>query len=60
MTAHSKFASWLLIIASLLLLAFMGKLDLLPVLIPVSLLLGYGLLWLGGSKTRLTGSIKKG
>jgi hypothetical protein len=56
---HCK-AGWTLVIGALLLLAVMGKLDLLMFLIPVSLLLGCGLLWLGGSKTGLTGGGKKG
>jgi hypothetical protein len=56
---HCK-AGWTLVIGAFLLLAVMGKLDLLMFLIPASLLLGCGLLWLGGSKTGLTGGGKKG
>lgn len=59
MSIASKSVSWTLIIASLLLLIRTGKLDLLALLIPVSLLLGYGLLWLGGNKTGLTKGTKK-
>jgi hypothetical protein len=51
--------AWTLIIGTLFLLMAMGKLDLLLVLVPLSLLLGYGLLWLGGTKTRLTNATKK-
>ncbi|HEX4425580.1 MAG TPA: hypothetical protein VH079_09275 [Terriglobales bacterium] len=51
--------AWTLIIGTLFLLMAMGKLDLLFVLVPLSLLLGYGLLWLGGTKTRLTNATKK-
>jgi hypothetical protein len=60
MNIDSKAAAWTLIGVSLLLLVAMGKLDLLVVLVPVSLLLGYGLLWLGRNKTGLTRVIKKG
>jgi hypothetical protein len=59
MNTNAK-SGWTLIIASLFLLMAMGKLDLLLILIPLSLLLGYGLLWLGGSKTGLTSRMKKG
>jgi hypothetical protein len=59
MNTNAK-SGWTLIIASLFLLMAMGKLDLLLILIPPSLLLGYGLLWLGGSKTGLTSRMKKG
>ena len=52
-------ASATLIAASLVLLGLTGELNLLPVLVPISLFLGYGLLWLGGSKTRLREDIKK-
>ncbi|MGA9040742.1 MAG: hypothetical protein WB421_09425 [Terriglobales bacterium] len=59
MNNNSK-AGWTLVISTLFLLMVMGRLDLLLVLIPVSLLLGYGLLWLGGSKTGLTNRSKRG
>jgi hypothetical protein len=59
MDNHCK-AGWTLAFGALLLLAVMGKLDLLMFLIPVSLLCGYGLLWLGGTKTGLTRGSKKG
>jgi hypothetical protein len=58
MNTNSK-AGWTLIIGTVFLLMAMGKLDLLLILVPLSLLLGYGLLWLDGSKTRLTNAIKK-
>ncbi len=60
MNNNSKAAGWALMISAFLLLIVTGKLDLLVVLIPLSLLLGYGLLWLGGNKTGLTNRIKKG
>jgi hypothetical protein len=53
-------AAWTLIIITLILLMAIGKLDLLLILVPLSLLLGYGLLWLGGNKTGLTNRTKKG
>jgi hypothetical protein len=52
-------AGWTLIIGTLFLLMALGKLDLLLILVPLSLLLGYGLLWLGGTETGLTNGIKK-
>jgi hypothetical protein len=52
-------AGWILVIGTLFLLTVMGRLDLLLVLVPLSLLLGYGLLWLGGNKTGLTDGLKK-
>jgi hypothetical protein len=58
MNTNSK-PAWTLIIATLFLLMAMGKLDLLFILVPLSLLLGYGLLCLGGTKTRLTNGMKK-
>ena len=59
MNNNSK-AGWTLVISTLFLLMVMGRLDLLLVLIPTSLLLGYGLLWLGGGKRGLTNGIKRG
>jgi hypothetical protein len=59
MSIAAKSVSCTLIIASLLLLMSTGKLDLLALLIPVSLLLGYALLWLGGNKTGLSKGPKK-
>ena len=53
-------AAWTLIIITLILLMAIGKLDLLLILVPLSLLLGYGLLWLGSNKTGLTNRTKKG
>jgi len=60
MNDHSKPAGRILIIASLLLLIITGKLPLLLLLVPASVLLGYGLWWLGGHKAGLTNRIKKG
>jgi hypothetical protein len=51
---------WLLVIGSIFLLLAMGKLDLLVLLLPLSLLLGCALLWLGRTKSGLTSGIKKG
>jgi hypothetical protein len=56
---NNRKAGWTVIIGTLFLLMVMRKLDLLLILVPLSLLLGYGLLGLDGSKTRLTNDIKK-
>jgi hypothetical protein len=56
---NSSKAGWMLVIGALLLLIVMGKLDLLIFLVPVSLALGCGLLWLPKSKTGLTSGMKK-
>jgi hypothetical protein len=57
---NSGKAGWALVIGAFVWLIVMGKLDLLVALLPLALLVGYGLLWLGGTKTRLTNGIKKG
>ncbi len=59
MNSNGK-AGWTLIIGTLFLLTVTGRLDLLLLLVPLSLLLGCGLLWLGGTKTGLTRGSKKG
>ena len=51
---------WSLVIGSIFLLIVRGNVDLLVFLVPLSLLLGCGLLWLGGTKTGLTSGTKKG
>jgi hypothetical protein len=53
-------AGWILVLGAILLLVTVGKLDLLMVLLPLSLLLAYGIGCSGRKETRLTGSIKKG
>jgi hypothetical protein len=57
---HDYRTGWLLVIGSIFLLIAMGKLDLLVLLVPLSLLLGCALLWLGRTRTGLTSAIKKG
>jgi hypothetical protein len=51
---------WAMVLGTMLLLLSLGKLDLLVILLPLSLLLGYGIRYFGRNKTRLTGSLKKG
>ena len=58
--ANQKLCGWTLIILGILLLAAFGNLSLLAALLPVSLLLCYGTLRMGNSKTRLTRALKKG
>jgi hypothetical protein len=53
-------AGWALVIGAILLLVTVGRLDLLVILLPLSLLLAYGIGRSGHDKTRLTGDIKKG
>ena len=56
----SQCAFWILVLGAVLLLVSLGKLDLLVILLPLSLLLAYGIGCAGRDKTRLTDSIKKG
>src|ERR1700680_4430814 len=51
---------WAMVLATMLLLLSLGKLDLLVILLPLSLLLAYGIRYFGHDKTRLTGGLKKG
>jgi len=53
-------AAWTLVLGAILLLFTFGKLDLLVILRPLSLLLAYAMGCSGRDKTRLTDSIKKG
>jgi hypothetical protein len=48
----SKFATWCLVGAGVLLLAITGRLDWLIVLIPASVVLGYAIVWMGGANER--------
>ncbi len=48
-----------LILITLVLLLVLGKLDLLVILLPVSLLLSYGMALVGGKKTGLSVGLKK-
>jgi hypothetical protein len=45
-TKISKAAGWFLFAGGFLLLAFSGKLDWLVILVPTSLVLGYGMAWM--------------
>jgi hypothetical protein len=58
--ANQQLFGWALIIMGVVLLAAFGNLSLLAALIPVSLMLGYGTLRMGRSRTKLTHSLKKG
>jgi len=53
-------AGWTLVLGAILLLVTLGKLDLLVVLLPLSLLLAYGIGCSAHGKTRLPDGIKKG
>jgi hypothetical protein len=53
-------AGWALVLAAILLLVTLGKLDLLVILLPLALLVAYGFGCSGFDKTRLTGEHKKG
>jgi hypothetical protein len=54
------YAGWTLFLAAILLLVSLGKLDLLLILLPLSLLLAFATGCSGHDKTRLTGPLKKG
>jgi hypothetical protein len=56
----NQIAGWILVLAAIVLLVTLGKLDLLVILLPLSLLLAYGIGRSGQDKTRLTSGIKKG
>jgi hypothetical protein len=53
-------AGWAMVLAAILLLVSQGKFDLLLILLPLSLLLAYGLGCSGHDKTGLTDGLKKG
>jgi hypothetical protein len=53
-------AGWILVLGAILLLVTSGTLDLLVILLPLSLLLAFGIGCSGHDKTRLTGDLKKG
>jgi hypothetical protein len=54
------YAGWTLFLGAILLLVTFGKLDLLVILLPLSLLVACGIACSGHHKTRLTGGLKKG
>jgi hypothetical protein len=51
---------WILVLGAIALLVTGGSLDLLVILLPLSLLLAFGIGCTGHSETRLTDGIKKG
>jgi len=59
-TRNSKPAAAILIILSLLVLIVVGRLDLLAVLLPISILLAYSIARFGAARTRLTSGLRKG
>jgi hypothetical protein len=59
-TRNSKSAAAILIVVALFLLIVLGKLDLLAILLPISLLLAYGIARSGATRTRLTSGPRKG
>ena len=57
---NQKYAGWCLVLAGFLLLGAYGRLDLLSVLLPMSLLLAIALPAGCGKKTKLSDGMKKG
>jgi hypothetical protein len=55
----SKSWGWSLAIAGLVLLATSGKLNWLVILVPASLVLGYGLMRVSKDRNKLTSTMKK-
>ncbi len=60
MQNKNKFAGWALCLASLILLASMGKLDLVVVLLPASAVLTFFLAGINGRKSNADEPRKKG
>jgi hypothetical protein len=56
----NQYAGWILVLGAIVLLVTLGKLDLLVILLPLSLLLAYGIGYSGHERTKLTGDVKKG
>ena len=53
-------AGWILVLGTILLLVTLGRIDLLVILLPLSLLLAFAIECSGHHKTGLTSDIKKG
>jgi hypothetical protein len=53
-------AGWTLVLGAILLLVTLGELDLLVILVPLALLLAFGIGCSGQEKTKLTSELKKG
>jgi hypothetical protein len=57
---YSEISGWVLIVMAFVLLLALHELDLLAVLLPVSLLVTYGIARIQSRKTGLTDNLKKG
>jgi hypothetical protein len=57
---YSDISGWVLIVMAFVLLLALHELDLLAVLLPVSLLVAYGIARIQSRKTGLTDNLKKG
>jgi hypothetical protein len=56
----NQYAGWILVLGTILLLVTLGRIDLLLILLPLSLLLAVAIGCSGHHKPGLTGDIKKG
>jgi hypothetical protein len=56
----NQYAGWTLVLGTILLLVTVGRVDLLLILLPLSLLLAFVIGCSGRHKTGLTSDIKKG
>jgi hypothetical protein len=56
----NRCGAWILVLGAILLLVTLGKLDLLVILFPLSILLAYGIFCSGHTRPRLTDGLKKG
>ncbi|MBZ5705210.1 MAG: hypothetical protein LAN63_07640 [Acidobacteriia bacterium] len=57
---NQTLAGWTLVVIALVLLLAFGNLALLAILVPVSIVVGYGIARLGENRGRLTTGLKKG
>ncbi|MBZ5597277.1 MAG: hypothetical protein LAN83_03045 [Acidobacteriia bacterium] len=57
---NQTLAGWILVVIALVLLLAFGNLALLAILVPVSIVVGYGIARLGENRGRLTPGLKKG
>lgn len=57
---NQKLIGWMLVVTAFVLLAVEGNVGLIAILLPVSLLLGYGSARTGTKKPGLTSGLKKG
>jgi hypothetical protein len=56
----NRYIGWTMVLGTIFLLVTLGKLDLLVILLPLSLVLALGIGRSGPDKNRLTGGLKKG